>query len=172
MPLSDVLFGDLSATGHAALKAVLMFLTALAVLRFSERRTVGQMTPYDFIVAVAVGAIVGRTATSAQTPWLTGAVALLALALVHTVVSRLRLLPWVHRAIDPQVHVLVRDGEVDHRKLRRAGLLDSDLAALLRQQGVSDVGQVHLAVFESKGGVSVLTSPAEHPDSSTEPATS
>jgi len=172
MRLSDVLFGDLSSAGYAALKAVLMFLTALAVLRFSERRTVGQMTPYDFIVAVAVGAIVGRTATAAQTPWLTGALALLALAVVHTVVSRLRFLPWVHRAIDPEVHVLIRDGEVDRRKLRRAGLLDADLDAALRQQGVSDVSQVHLAVFESKGGVSVLSSPPRHPGSSTEPATS
>jgi len=170
MSLSDVLFGDLSSAGYAALKAVLMFLTALAILRFSERRTVGQMTPYDFIVAVAVGAVVGRTATSSTTPWLTGALALLALAVVHTVVSRLRFLPWVHAAIDPQVHVLIRDGEVDQRKLRRAGLLDTDLAAVLRQQGISDVGEVHLAVFESKGGVSVLSSPAAHPDSSTEPS--
>jgi uncharacterized membrane protein YcaP (DUF421 family) len=169
MPLSDVLLGDPAAAGYAALKAVLLFLTALLVLRFSERRTVGQMTPYDFIVAVAIGAIVGRTATSSQTPWLTGALALLALAVVHTAVSRLRFLPGVHRAIDPRVHVLIRDGEVDRHKLRRAGLLDVDLAALLRQQGISDVSEVHLAVFESKGGISVLSSPSQRADTSTDP---
>ncbi|MCZ2804755.1 hypothetical protein O2W18_06575 [Modestobacter sp. VKM Ac-2983] len=110
------------------------------------------MTPYDFVVAVAVGAIVGRTATSATTPWLTGAVALLALAVVHTAVSRLRFLPGVHRTIDPRVHVLIRDGEVDRHKLRRAGLLDVDLA-----------------VLESKGGISVLTSPAKRAETSTDP---
>ncbi|WP_457070383.1 DUF421 domain-containing protein [Modestobacter sp. SYSU DS0902] len=170
MSFSDVLIGSPASAGWAALKAALLFLTALAVLRFSERRTVGQMTPYDFVVAVAVGAIVGRTATSSQTPWLTGALALVTLAVVHTGISRLRFLPWVHQAIDPQIRVLVRDGEVDQKVLRQAGLLQADLASALRQHGISDVSEVHLAVFESKGGISVLTSPAQHRETSTEPA--
>ncbi|ORV61138.1 hypothetical protein AWC06_12200 [Mycobacterium fragae] len=39
--------------------------------------TISEFTPFDWVTAVAVGAIVGRTATAADTSWLTGTSALL-----------------------------------------------------------------------------------------------
>ena len=74
-----VLLGQAGGVGAAAVKAVLMYATALIGLRLSYRRTLSQWTAMDFAAAVAVGAIVGRTAIAADQSWLTGAVALVAL---------------------------------------------------------------------------------------------
>jgi uncharacterized membrane protein YcaP (DUF421 family) len=56
----------LTAPGHVvagvAVKAALMYATALFGLRLAHRRTLAQWTAIDFAAAVAVGAIVGRTA--------------------------------------------------------------------------------------------------------------
>ena len=64
---------------YAALKALALFLTAATAFRLTLRRTIAEFTPFDWITAVAVGAIVGRTATAAGTSWLSGCAALLAL---------------------------------------------------------------------------------------------
>lgn len=52
------LVGHACSLGWVALKAVLLFALALAAFRVGERRTVAQLSPFDFVVAVALGAII------------------------------------------------------------------------------------------------------------------
>lgn len=144
---------------YAAVKALALFVTAATAFRLTLRRTIAEFTPFDWVTAVAVGAIVGRTATAADTSWLTGAAALLALIAAHDVVARLRFIPWVRRLVDPPVRVLVRDGELNERNLKRCRLTHEDLDAILRQHGQQTPRDVRLALFETKGVVSVFASP-------------
>jgi uncharacterized membrane protein YcaP (DUF421 family) len=62
----------------------------------------------------------------------------------------------IGRLIDPPVRVLIRDGRVDDRNLRRCGLTAADLDAVLRQHGCPSPDTVALAIFETKGAISVL----------------
>ena len=144
---------------YAAIKALALFLTAAAAFRLTLRRTIAEFTPFDWVTAVAVGAIVGRTATSAGTAWLTGAAALLTLIAAHDTVARLRFIPWVRRLVDPPVRVLIRDGQLDDRNLFRCRLTREDMDAILRQHGHRTPADVHLALFETKGVVSVFDHP-------------
>jgi uncharacterized membrane protein YcaP (DUF421 family) len=148
---------------YAALKAVALFLTAAAAFRLTERRTIAEFTPFDWVTAVAVGAIVGRTATASGTSWVTGTAALIALILAHAAVARLRFFTWFRRLVDPPVRLLIRDGEVEEGNLRRCRLTHADLDASLRQHGYDSAKDVHLALFEAKGAISVLQC-SPHPD--------
>ena len=141
---------------YSALKALALFLTAATAFRLTLRRTIAEFTPFDWITAVAVGAIVGRTATAAGTSWLSGCAALLTLIAAHDVVARLRFIPQVRRLVDPPVRVLIRDGELDQRNLRRCRITREDLDAILRQQGHQTPAGISLALFETKGVVSVF----------------
>lgn len=154
--LTHALLGDWHDAVWAAVKALCMFLTAAAAFRFTQRRAIAEFTPFDWVTAVAVGAIVGRTATAADTAWLTGAAALLILIAAHALVTWMRFVPTLRRMVDPPVRILIRDGRVDRRNLRRSGLTDSDLEAVLRQHGHLSARTVRLALFEEKGAVSVL----------------
>lgn len=141
---------------YAAIKALALFLTAAAAFRLTLRRTIAEFTPFDWVTGVAVGAIVGRTATAAGTSWLTGAAALLTLIAAHDLVARLRFIPWVRRVVDPPVRVLIRDGQLDERNLLRCRLTHEDVDAILRQHGHRTPADVQLALFETKGVVSVF----------------
>jgi hypothetical protein len=76
MPVPE-LIGDAGGLGWVAVKAVLLFAVAVIGLRLGERRTLAQLSAFDFAVAVAVGAIIGRGATAADTSFATSAVALI-----------------------------------------------------------------------------------------------
>ena len=54
---------------------------------------------FDWVTAVAVGTIVGRTATSAGTSWITGTAALPTWIPAHAVVARMRFIPWMRRSL-------------------------------------------------------------------------
>lgn len=153
--IHDILFDSHHVVG-AAVKTSALFLTAAVVLRFTERRTLAELAPFDWIAGVAAGAIVGRAATATDTSWLTAAASLICLLLTHAVVARLRFVPVIRKIIDPPLQVLIRDGRVVSRNVRRCGLTTADLDAVLRQHGLLSAEHVHLAVFEAKGAISVL----------------
>lgn len=149
------LIGGSSGLGWVALKAVLLFTVAVIGLRLGERRTLAQLSAFDFAVAVAIGAIIGRGATASDTSFATSAIALVTLLVAHRVVAILRRHSRVVRLIDHPPRVLVARGELQGAELARAGLTAEDVYALLRENGVADLGQVGYLLYEPRGVVTV-----------------
>jgi uncharacterized membrane protein YcaP (DUF421 family) len=145
------LVGGTGGLGWVAVKAVLMFAVAVIGLRLGERRTLAQLGAFDFAVAVAIGAIIGRTVTTPSASFATGAVALVTLLVVHRLVAFARRHSRIARLIDHPPRVLVAAGKIQDRELARAGLTTADVHALLRQQGVDDLGQVGYLLYETRG---------------------
>lgn len=110
----------------------------------------------DFAAAVAVGAIVGRTAIAEGQSYAVGAVALLSIVAVHRLASLLRFRPLFTKLTDHRVRVLVADGKVRPRQLRICGLTDGDLFAELRLKGVFDVRELRYVLYEAKGGLTIV----------------
>jgi uncharacterized membrane protein YcaP (DUF421 family) len=150
------LIGGASGLGWVAVKAVLLFAVAVIGLRLAERRTIAQLSAFDFAVAVAVGAIIGRGATASDTSFATSAVALVTLLVAHRVVAILRRRSPAVRLIDHPPRVLVAHGELQGRELARAGLTAADVYALLREKGVTELGQVGYLLYEARGSVTVV----------------
>lgn len=84
--------------------------------------------------------------------------------LAHGIVARLRYVPSIADLIDREPRLLVLNGHVVDRELRRAGLTERDLHGLLRQQGVYDVANVRVAIFEERGRVTVVRAGAAPDD--------
>lgn len=150
------LVGPLSAIGWTALKALLLYLTAMFGFRVAHRRTLAEMDAFDFVAAVAVGAIVGRVPNADGTTYLEGAVTLLVVLSVHWLVARLRFVPTMRRLIDHPPRILVTHGQPDVRQLRRSGLTRGDLEEILRNHGYDRLADVRYAIFEPRGRVSIL----------------
>ena len=150
------LIGGGSEIGWVVLKALLLYLTAIVGFRLGERRTLAQMSPFDFVAAVAVGAIVGRVPNAETTSYLAGAATLVAILLAHRLTMHLRYLPRFGRLVEHPPRILVVNGTLRDDELQRSGLTRGDLYALLRQQGVGDLDEVGYAVFEQRGQLSVI----------------
>lgn len=150
------LVGGASSLGWVAVKAALMFAVAVVGLRFAERRTLAQLGAFDFAVAVAVGAIIGRAATSSSTSFATGSVALVTLLVAHRAVSVLRRRGWLNGLVDQPPRVLVAHGEVRDDALTRAGLTVRDVYALLREHGVIRLDDVAYLLYETRGAVTLV----------------
>ena len=156
MSTPAALIGDSSQLGWTVVKALLLFAVAVLGLRLSERRVVAQLNVFDFVVTVAVGAIIGRTATSANDSFATGAVALITLLVAHRVVAELRQRGWIGAVLDRRPLVLFAHGQLQTSALRAAGLTASDVYRLLRQAGQGDLSVVRYVLYEAQGGISVV----------------
>jgi len=150
------LVGGATSLGYVALKALLMFAITVVGLRLGERRTLAQLGAFDFAVAVAAGALIGRTATSEATSVATGSVALITLLVAHRLVTTGRRHGWFAGLVDQPPRVLVAHGVVLNDELARAGLTTGDLYALLRERAVVSLDQVEYLIYENRGAVSLL----------------
>lgn len=142
--------------GIVAAKAALMYGTALMGLRLGERRTLAQWTVIDFAAAVAIGAIVGRTAVASDQSYAVGAVALLSLIAMHRVASVARFTQLFNKLVDHRIRLLVVDGQLRRGQLRWCGLTDNDLYAELRQRGITTLAGIRYVLYETKGGLTIV----------------
>ncbi len=155
--LFDWTLGSWRTIGFVAVSTVLIYLSVVAALRVGERRTLAEMSSFDFAVAVAVGSIIGRVSTARSPTYVQGLTALLTLLLTHYVITfgrarSERVKRWVER----RPAVLLRDGEILPSELRREHLTEEDLMRKLREHDVHALDEVELVVLEAKGGFSVL----------------
>lgn len=159
----DWLYGNWADLGEVAAKAALMYATALIALRLGERRTMAQWTIIDFATAVAMGAIIGRTALAGSQSYVTGAVAVITLVAVHRIICALRFTTLVGKLVDHRVRVLVDHGKVRHRELHKCAITQKDLFARLRQQGHFNLTDVKYVLYETKGDLTVVPVSAGQP---------
>lgn len=149
------LVGQASSEREVAAKAALMYATALLALRVGERRTLAQWTIIDFATAVAMGAILGRTAIAGTPSSLTGSLAVCTLIVIHRVASLSRFCPLLCKLFDHRLRALVAEGQLRPRDLRKCRLTDGDLFTQLRQRGVFAIEDARHVLTEPKGSITV-----------------
>lgn len=150
------LIGQYADLGVTALKAILMFVVAVIGLRLSQRRMLAELNVFDLVVTVAVGAIVGRTATSTTTSFATGAVALITLLVAHRIVAVLHRRGWLGGLLERRPLMLIAHGQLQEPALRSAGLTQRDVYRLLRQAGEGDVDALDYVLWEDRGGMTIV----------------
>jgi uncharacterized membrane protein YcaP (DUF421 family) len=147
--------------GHAGLvgvigKALLMYGTAVVGLRLAHRRTLSQWTAIDFAAAVAIGAVMGRTAVAEGQSFLVGAAALVTFLAAHALVTVARGNRWFAKAVDHRVRVLVDHGRLRRDQLRMCGLTENDVLAKLRELGIRELDELRYVLYETTGELTVV----------------
>jgi uncharacterized membrane protein YcaP (DUF421 family) len=139
-----------------AARAFAVYVLMLVVIRALGKRTVGNFSAFDLLVALMLGEVVDEIIYG-DVRFLQGTVAIVAISAVAYADSWLVFSSRrMEKLIEGQPTVVVRDGEFDHRGMRAERMNVSDVLGHLRAQGIQDMREVHLAVVEHDGSVSVL----------------
>lgn len=64
--------------------------------------------------------------------------------------------PPMRRLLEPRALVLVRDGRIMHRNLRREFITEAELLGKLRNRGIAELAEVRIAILENDGNISVI----------------
>ncbi|MGK5738053.1 DUF421 domain-containing protein [Micromonospora sp. URMC 103] len=141
-----------------------MYLTLFGLLRVILKRESGTTGVTDLLVIVLL-ADAAQNGMSGNYTSITDGVLLVSVIigwsyLLDAVAYRW---PAAARLIRPGSLVLVRDGRMLHRNMRRELITDEELRQQLREQGIDDIGKVREARMESDGQLSVTTRTTDEP---------
>ena len=153
-------------------RTAVMYLYVLLVLRLLGKRGMGQLSPFEFTIIIALGSAVGDPMFYPEVPLLH------CLAVVTVVVAMTRFVTYlsnrseaVEDFLEGQPCSIVTDGELNLKAIDGERFSREELFMLLRERNVSQLGQVRQAYLEPSGAISAFRAqddqlqawPADHP---------
>jgi uncharacterized membrane protein YcaP (DUF421 family) len=139
-----------------AARAAAVYVFMLIVVRALGKRTVGNFSAFDLIVALMLGEVVDEIIYG-DVLFSQGAVAITAIAALAYADSWLAYFDHGMEAVlEGKPTIIVRDGRFDRRGMRSERMTEKDVMSHLRQAGIHDMREVHLAIVEMDGAVSIM----------------
>ena len=138
-------------------RSAVVYAFVLAGLRLTGKREVGQLTPFDLVLLLLISNAVQNAMVGPSTSLAGGLTAAATLLVLNLVVSRLAARGGrLSRVLRGSPSILVHDCKLVPEHLQREGLTLDDLTQAFREHGVGEISDVHLAVLEVDGSISVL----------------
>jgi uncharacterized membrane protein YcaP (DUF421 family) len=138
-------------------RALIVYAFMLLVFRFSGKRTLGEVTTFDFVLVLIIAetiqeALIGRdlSMTNAMIVIVTlvGIDIILNLVKAHSARA--------DRLLEGTPTVIVENGQPLHERLREEQLNEEDILRAARQHGLERMDQIKRAVLERNGGISII----------------
>lgn len=147
--------GEFIAWWQMCLRATLLFLYGIMLLRLAGTRIFGKSVPLDIVMSVIIGSNLSRALTG-NAPLVEVMIATAWLLALHWALAQVaHRYPGFATMVKGRPHVLVEDGAIDWAAMRHEGIGMRDLETAMRDEGVGEVEAIGRATLERDGSISI-----------------
>ena len=139
------------------LRAIVLFAAVYLLLRVVGRRELAEMEPIDFVLLIVLGDAIQQGLTQDDYSVTGALVTITSIAAIQVALSYVAFRSKRMRVIlEGEPVILVEDGRVIERNLRRARLAVDELAEEARLSQIASLGDIQWAVLETSGKISII----------------
>jgi uncharacterized membrane protein YcaP (DUF421 family) len=141
-------------------RACFVFVLLYVLMRVIGRRELSSLEPFDLILLVVLGDLVQQGVTQDDYS-VTGIVlAVGTIGLLQLFVSFANYkFPRLRPLLDGEPIIVVQDGKVIEKNMRRERVTHEDIAGAARQQNIAKIADIQWAVLETNGQLSFIKKP-------------
>jgi uncharacterized membrane protein YcaP (DUF421 family) len=142
----------------AVLRAAVFYFILLILVRISGRRTLAQITVFDFVLLLIISEAT-QSALVVDDDSMTNSFLVIVTLLIIDIGLSLAKLRYesLDKLIDGVPTVIVADGTPLRERMQRARVDENDIMEAARQlQGLERLDQIKFAVLEVSGGITVI----------------
>jgi uncharacterized membrane protein YcaP (DUF421 family) len=156
-PLSEALFDGWSGVVRVLIIAPAAYAALVLILRLSGKRTLSKLNAFDLIITIAIGWTLASIITSKSLALVEGLTALGLLVVMQFIVTALsvRIAP-LNALIKAEPTLLLRDGQVLTRAMRRQRVTEGEIHAAARAVGAQRLDQLEAVFLETDGSLTAL----------------
>lgn len=138
-------------------RGAVVYAFLLILLRLTGKRQVGQLAPFDLVLLLVLSNAVQNSMNAGDNSLVGGLISATTLVGVNYIVGLATFRSKKLEAIiEGRPQVLIHNGKLFEDVMASAHLTHHELNAALRQAGCASVSDVHSAVLENSGAVSVI----------------
>jgi uncharacterized membrane protein YcaP (DUF421 family) len=154
---------DLSVpVGEKLLRTVLVYALIVVLIRVTGKRGLAAMNTLDIVVVILLSNVVQNAIIGNDNSVTGGAIGAVTIVAVDSLLNRLaRSNETIARLFDGTETIVIDDGEVVERAMRRLALRRSELDHAVRLQDGNDVSEVASGALEPGGQLVLTLKPSE-----------
>ncbi len=142
---------------NVIIRTVIIYFTVLLVIRVMGKREVGQLSTFDFVVAIMIAEIAVFPMEELQIPIYIGLIPMFILVGAEILVSYVCLKSrFLRKILDGGPSIIISDGFILEKEMRRQRYNMNDLLAQLREKNIFDIAHVKYAILETSGKISIM----------------
>lgn len=144
------------------IKIFFRVVTILPILLFTTiyvmgKRSIGEMPVFDFLTLVIMGAVVGADIADPNIEHLPTVYTIFLIALLQHLISKYSLkYRKLGKLVNFEPTLIMQNGKFLVTNLKRVKYTIDDVLMMLREKEVFDFKEVHYAIIEANGNISVL----------------
>ena len=137
------------------IRSVVVFATLLIVMRIMGKRQIGEMQPFELVITLLISELACIPMTDVSVPLLYGVVAIVAVFIMHQLISILQQTSQTAKRIfSGKPSLVLNKNGVDFYELRQNNMDVEDLIESMRTAGFYSLDDLDYAIFESNGKLS------------------
>jgi uncharacterized membrane protein YcaP (DUF421 family) len=142
----------------SVLRAASVYLILMVILRVAGKRTLAQVTVFDFILLLIIGEATQQALLGEDFSIINAAIVIATLVLLDIALSVLKQRwPRLDRVIDDAPVVIVDNGRLLWDRMNKARIDEQEILVAARElHGLERLDQVKYAVLERHGGISIV----------------
>lgn len=141
----------------AVVRTLVLYLIIVIGIRMLGKHQVSELEPAEFVLALIIADVASVPMQDYGIPLLMGVIPIITLLCLSMILSVLTLKSLKIRALLAGVpSILIQNGKVDQKELRRTRMTLDEVLEELRLQGYTDLAAVRYAVLETNGQLSIL----------------
>lgn len=139
------------------------FAVLFLVAKFIGHKQIAQLDFFDYITGITIGSIAAEMATELEEPWkpLTAMFLYGGVTLLLSIISNK--FPRSRKYLNGSPTILMDNGKLFYKNLKKAKLDLSEFMVMCRQQGYFDLTNIQTAVFEYNGKLTILPVTSQRP---------
>jgi len=144
----------------AFLRTVFLYIVIIIAIRIMGKRQIGELEPSELVVTILMSELAAIPMQDLGTPLLYGVIPIATLLCLTLFMSAGMLKSLRFRAlICGKPSILMENGRIMQRELRKNRLTTDELVEELRVQSITDLATVQYAILETNGQLSVILYP-------------
>jgi uncharacterized membrane protein YcaP (DUF421 family) len=142
------------------IRGVVVYIFLLVLLRLTGKRQVGQLATFDLVLLLILSNAVQNSMNGGDNSLVGGLISAVTLVVLnHLVGIATSSSRMIEILVEGRPQVLVHNGKIYGNVLRRSQLTRNELDAAIRSAGCTGVADVHVAIMENSGSITVLPRP-------------
>ncbi len=141
-------------------RSIILYIIILIVMRLMGKREIGQLQPFELVIAIMIADLASIPMTEAGIPIWNGIIPILALLIMHLIISMINMKSIRMREIVcGKPTILIYRGKIDEKALKKERFTINELEERLRGNNISNIGDVEYAILETSGQLTVIQKP-------------
>lgn len=146
------------------IRPIILYFYLLIMVRIMGKRELGQLSPFDFVVAIMIAELASIPMEDTSIPLINGVIPILILVILQIFISYLTMESTsIRRLINGAPSIVIKNGKIQTDELKKARCNINDLLESLRKKDVFEINDVEFAIMEPSGELSVIPKSQKRP---------